>query len=104
MGWAARTRDAAGPSPLRAGGLVVIGLGRRHADLRLQLDEVLLADPADVHQFLDFLERAVLLAVLDDPGGRLRADAGEPLEIGRRRGVQIDDGGGWGGGLGRGTR
>ena len=48
----------------------MIGLGRRDRDLALQLEKVLLADAADVHELLDFLERAVLLPVLDDPASR----------------------------------
>ena len=98
---AVRTRDAAGPLRPTAVRLIVIGLRRRDRDLRLQLQEVLLPDAADVHQLLDLLERAVLLPVLDDARGGLGADARQPFEIGRRRGVQIDDGGG--GGLGGGA-
>jgi len=45
-------------------------------DEGFQLQKVLLADAGDVHQFLDLLERPVLLAVLDDPGRRLGADTG----------------------------
>src|SRR5439155_24543479 len=70
---------------------IVLRLRRADGDLRLELEEILLADAADVHQLLDFLERTVLLAVLDDPRSGLRADAGERIELRRGRGVDIDD-------------
>src|SRR5262249_15038821 len=70
--------------------LLVGRLLRANGELRLQLQEVLLTEAADVHQLLDLLEGAVLLAVLDDPGGGLRADARERLEVGGTGGVDID--------------
>src|SRR5215470_494509 len=72
-------------------GCVPLGLRRADGDLRLQLEKVLLADAAHIHQLLDLLERAVLLPVLDDARGRLGADARQPLEISCRRGVEVDD-------------
>src|SRR5438045_3002048 len=74
-------------------------LRRANAQLLLQLQEVLLAEAADVHDVLDLLERAVLLPVLDDAGGGLRTDAGQRLELRCRRCVDVDDarGGGFGG-------
>src|SRR5215471_15354868 len=72
-------------------GCVPLGLRRADGDLRLQLEKVLLADAAHIHQLLDLLERAVLLPVLDDARRRLGADARQPLEIGCRRGVEVDD-------------
>src|SRR5712671_6070526 len=59
------------------------GLGAGGRDLRLQLQEVFLPDAADVHQLLDLLERPVLLAVLDDTGGRFGADARQRFELAR---------------------
>src|SRR5687768_14184339 len=56
-------------------------LVRRDGDVRLQLQERLLADPLDVHQLLDLLEAAALLAVLGDPLRRGGADAGQRLEL-----------------------
>ena len=50
-------------------------------DERLQLQEALLADAPHVHQVLDLLEAAALLAVLEDPFGRGLADAGQRLEL-----------------------
>src|SRR5450830_303021 len=87
-----QTRGTTEPSPHNRLALLgrVVGLRRRDDDLGLQLEEVLLADTADVHQLLDFLERAVLLAVLDDARGGLRADAGQRLELGRRCAVDVD--------------
>src|SRR6188768_3279552 len=66
-------------------------LGRADREPSLQLQEVLLADALHVHQVLDFLERTVLLAVLDDPLGHLGADAGKVFEIRSRCGVEVDD-------------
>ena len=84
--------QAPGPLALTAAA-IVIGFRRGDGELRLQLEEVLLPDAADVHQLLDLLERTVLLPVLDDAGGGFRADAGQPFEIGGRGGVEIDDSG-----------
>src|SRR5215470_7176694 len=55
---------------------------RRYRNLRLELQEVLLADATDVHQLFDLLERAVLLPVLHDARSGLGADARQPFEIG----------------------
>ena len=55
----------------------------RNRDLRLELEEVLLTDAADVHQFLDLLERPILLSVFDNPSGGFGADARQPFELGR---------------------
>src|SRR6185503_8335440 len=68
---------------------VVIGLDSGERELWLQLQEVLLTETADVHQILDLLERSVLLPVFDDPRGHRRADAGQRLELGGRRGVDV---------------
>src|SRR5262245_65997869 len=68
-----------------------VGPVRRHCELGLELQEVLLPDAGHVHQVFNFLEGAVLLPVLDDPCRHLRADARKGLELGRRRGVEIDD-------------
>src|SRR5882672_2466095 len=80
--------------PLSLLTIVVIGLRRADRDLRLELQEVFLPDAADVHQLLDLLERSVLLAVLDDPRGGFRADAGQRFEIDRRGRVEVDGGAG----------
>src|SRR5215471_14975121 len=72
-------------------GCVPLGLRCADRDLRLQLEKVLLADAAHIHQLLDLLERAVLLPVLDDARRRLGADARQPLEIGCRRGVEVEN-------------
>src|SRR3954452_13385055 len=61
-----------------------------YRDLRFQLEEVLFADPADVHKVFDFLERPVVLAILDDSGCRLGANARKHFEVGRRRRVDVD--------------
>src|SRR5262252_5809097 len=83
---------------------IVIGLRRTDGELRLQLQKVLLADTADVHQVLDLLERTVFLAVLDDEGGGAGADAGQRVELGGGCSVDVDhrarggldrDAGGW---------
>src|SRR5262245_45257857 len=70
--------------------LFVFGLDRGDRQLRLELEEVLLSDAADVHHVLDLLERSILLPVLDDARGGLGADAGEPFELGGGRGIQVD--------------
>src|SRR5262245_14125338 len=73
----------------RAPGLLRLGGDR---ELRLELQEAFLADPLDVHQLFDLLERSFLLAVIDDAGGGLGADARKDFEFSDRRGVQVDDG------------
>src|SRR3954470_4082002 len=71
--------------------LLARGVGlRRDGDLGPKLQEALLAHSLHVHQLFDLLERAVLLAVLDDARGGSGADSGELLELGRGRGVQVD--------------
>src|SRR5919197_5508412 len=70
--------------------MIVVGLRRRDRQVAFQLEEVLLADTADVHQLLDLLERSVLLPVLDDPFRGLRADAGKRLQLGDRCRVDVD--------------
>src|SRR5262249_34984413 len=75
-------------------GLRTLGrLRSAKSELSLQLEEVLLAEAAHVHQLFDLLERAVLLSVLDDAGRHLRADAGQRLEFCGRRRVDVHDGG-----------
>src|SRR5690349_6103059 len=71
----------------------LVGL-RGHRDQRLELEEALLADPLDVHQFLDALEAAALGAELEDALGGLAADAGKRLELFDRGGVEIERGSG----------
>ena len=63
---------------------------RADGDERLQLHEVLLADATHVHEFLGFLEPAVLLRVLDDAVGRRLADARQRIELRGRRGIEVD--------------
>src|SRR5439155_741926 len=66
--------------------------------------EGFLADAADVEQVVDFLERPVLLAILDDAVGVRLADPWERRELLRRGGVDVDLlGGGLRRGRGRGT-
>src|SRR5215831_13234373 len=72
-------------------GRVPFGPGSADRDLRLQLEEVLLADTAHIHQLLDLLERSVLLPVLDDARRSLGANTWQRLEIGCRRCVEVDD-------------
>src|SRR5215831_1906426 len=81
-------------------GRVPFGPGSADRDLRLQLEEVLLADSAHVHQLLDLLERSILLPVLDDARRSLGADSWQRLEISCQRGVEVDDSRRW---LGRGV-
>src|SRR6186713_616930 len=79
--------------PMTAGPfrLLLSVLGFADGDLRFQLQKTLLADALHVHQFLDLLERPLLLPVFDDASRRRGADAGQLFELRRRRGVQIDD-------------
>src|SRR6478609_9315246 len=87
------TRRPAGgraPAPVARGASSVVELDWRHGHQRLELEERLLPDAADVHQILDLLEAAVLLAVLDDPRGRRRTDARQQLELGTRCRIQVD--------------
>src|SRR5580765_4706644 len=63
---------------------------RRDRDLWFQLQKTLLADSLDVHQFLDLLERPVLLAVLENLCRRLLADAGQRGEILEGGRIQVD--------------
>ena len=58
--------------------------------LRLQLEKVLLADAAYVHQLFHFLERTVLGSVLDDQRRRFRTDAGQRVELRGGCGVDVD--------------
>src|SRR5579862_1942200 len=81
------TRRPGARLPLLVG---VVSLLRRHGDVILQLEKVLLADAADVHQILDFLERSVFLAVFDDARGRLGADAGQVVELAGGSSVDVD--------------
>jgi hypothetical protein len=55
-----------------------------------QLQKALLADALHVHQLFDLLERAILGAVVHDSRGHLCADAGQLLQLGYRRRVQVD--------------
>src|SRR5207245_8191999 len=52
--------------------------------------EGLLADPPDVEEILELLERAVLLAVLDDARGVSRPDAGQREQLLDARRVDVD--------------
>ena len=63
---------------------------RSHRDQVLDVGEAQLADAADVLELVDGLEPAPLLALGDDRAGQGRADAGQRLELGRRRGVEVD--------------
>src|SRR5439155_20433456 len=69
--------------------LRLVGLSA-DGELRLQLEKVLLADAAYVHQLLDFLERTVLGSVLDDQRRRFRTDAGQRVELRGGCGVDVD--------------
>src|SRR5436190_21997736 len=66
------------------------GLCRGDHDQRLELEKALLADPFDVHQVLDLLEAAVLLAVLDDSCRGGGPDARQRLQLQRGRRVEIE--------------
>src|SRR5262245_2446474 len=70
----------------------LLWLRRRHEQHRLELQEALLADALHVHQLLHLLERAVLLAILQDELRRLAADAGQRLELLHGGGVEVDGG------------
>src|SRR5688572_11685737 len=100
------THTSPGEARRRAPGLLptlLVG-GRRRGgdgDERLEFQEALLADALDVHQLLDLLEAAVLLAVLEDSLGRGGADAGQRFELRLRGGVQVDGRGRRRGGLRR---
>src|SRR5204863_3406921 len=58
----------------------LVGLRRWNDDERLELEEALFADAFHVHQLLDALEAAGLGPVLDNPLGRLPANAGQRFE------------------------
>src|SRR6188474_752803 len=88
---AARTMTSRGKGPASEGPARVQHL-LPDRELAAELQEALLADALHVHQLLDLLERAVLLAVLDDPRGHLLADAREFLELGGGGRVQVDAG------------
>src|SRR6267378_2745612 len=66
------------------------GGGGGDAKLWLQLQKAFLTNTAHVHQFLDLLEWPVLLAVFHDERGGLGADAGQGVELLRRRGIDVD--------------
>ena len=71
-------------------------LGRRlscwsDGNERLQLEEALLTDAANVHELLAFLEATILLPMLDDPLRRLGTDAWQRLELRNRRSIQVDE-------------
>src|SRR5688572_10387632 len=83
--WAAGTRGARDP-----GRVLWRCLRCGHRDERLQRQEALLPDTAYVHQVLDLLERATLLAILEDPFGGCLSDAGQRLELRDRCGIQVD--------------
>src|SRR5947207_13054926 len=84
-------RPGLAPLPMVLG--IVIGLRSADGELRLQLQEVLLPDAADVHQLLDLLEWSVLLPVFENARSGLGADAGKPFEVGGGCRVDVDSDG-----------
>ena len=48
------------------------------------------SDAADLHQLVEAAKRAVAFAVLDDARCELRSDAGQQLEVGCLRAIEID--------------
>src|SRR5262245_51406799 len=62
-------------------------------DLRFELEKALFTRSPHVHQVLQLFEGAILLAVLNDAGGCLSADARQRFEIARRGRVDVDDAG-----------
>src|SRR5262245_33840141 len=60
---------------------------RGNDDQRLELEEAFLADALDVHEVLDLLEAAVLLAIVENALRCRPPDAREFFELVERRGV-----------------
>src|SRR4051812_11512624 len=94
LGTLASPKNAKGGSPpppppaasvrcprLRRSGARGVGLGAVEHDVRLELDELLLADPPHVHQLLHRVEPPGFLAVLDDALRHLRAHPGQSGQL-----------------------